>query len=185
MTSNTSVNLILKTSDLTINSSDQYGTCNEKRTAFTWNNINLRTLLGDNFDKYDRFNLYAINIFHSVPVGSIGVSSEDRVVMVKMSGIPFINGNYNCKTGTNNGGVYAIPILFSATAAFRYQYGHKIGTFIKQNDLINISIEYVRVSDDTPVNTTINFPNTVFQLAVEGVDDYKIEPTEHKMILKK
>ena len=51
-----SASLVLKTSDLTLNSSTVIGTADQYGTTYTWNNINLRVLLSDMYDKYDRFN---------------------------------------------------------------------------------------------------------------------------------
>ena len=48
--------LVLKTSVLPMDgTTNHYGTSNSTNTIFTWTNINLRTLLGDMFDKYDRY----------------------------------------------------------------------------------------------------------------------------------
>ena len=57
--------LVLKTSDLTSKSDyvygvpyvNQSGSMNAKGSSITWNNINLRTLLGDMYDRYDIFNI--------------------------------------------------------------------------------------------------------------------------------
>ena len=51
--------LILRASVLPMDgTTNAYGTSNAMNTSFTWTNINLRTLLGDMFDKYDRYILY-------------------------------------------------------------------------------------------------------------------------------
>jgi hypothetical protein len=52
-----SIRLVLKTSDLTANSTTTIGQCDQFRTSFTWFNINLRNLLGDLYNQYDYFNL--------------------------------------------------------------------------------------------------------------------------------
>ena len=56
MTSQEKALLVLKTSDLTYNTSNSIGTANATGTKCTWNNINLRVLLGNLYDTYDRFN---------------------------------------------------------------------------------------------------------------------------------
>ena len=52
-----SARLVLKTSDLTANSTTNNGSCDQYRTSFTWFNINLRMLLGDMYNQYDYFNI--------------------------------------------------------------------------------------------------------------------------------
>ena len=50
---------VLKTNVLPTNgTTNAYGTGNSTLSSFTWTNINLRTLLGDMFDKYDSFMLF-------------------------------------------------------------------------------------------------------------------------------
>ena len=56
--------LVLKTSDFTTRSDYVYGqpysfsngSINGKMSSMSWNNINLRTVLGDMYDKYNTFN---------------------------------------------------------------------------------------------------------------------------------
>jgi hypothetical protein len=57
--------LVLKPSVLPSNeTTNLYDTGNSTLSSFTWTNINLRILLGDMFDKYDRFMLLLQNISH-------------------------------------------------------------------------------------------------------------------------
>ena len=37
--------------------SNQFGTINGNRNDMTWSNVNFRTILGDMYDKYDKFNI--------------------------------------------------------------------------------------------------------------------------------
>ena len=54
--------LVLKTNVLPRNgTTNACGTGNSQLSSFTWTNINLRTLLGDMFDKYDRYLLLMDN----------------------------------------------------------------------------------------------------------------------------
>ena len=48
---------MIKTHDLTLNTSNAIGTADQFGTSFTWNSINLRVLMGDLYDRFDRFNL--------------------------------------------------------------------------------------------------------------------------------
>ena len=73
--------LILKTNVLPMDgTTNAYGTSNSINTIFTWTNINLRTLLGDMFDKYDRFLLLLkINQMLLLPL------LQEQQMMVKLS----------------------------------------------------------------------------------------------------
>ena len=92
--------LVLKTNVLTTNGSmNDYGVGNSTLTSFTWTNINLRTLLGDMFDKYDRFMLLLQNISHAkagdfVKVGDQAADANNRAILINMSGLSFVNSTY-------------------------------------------------------------------------------------------
>jgi len=50
-----SATLILRSNDLTLGATNAVGTADTFLLNMTWNNINLRTLLGSMYEKYDRF----------------------------------------------------------------------------------------------------------------------------------
>ena len=71
MSNNACATLILKTSDISSTPST-IGSSNTNKSQLYWNNINLRTLLGDLYDKYDTFNLCLNSISCSTPVNALG-----------------------------------------------------------------------------------------------------------------
>ena len=71
-----SASLILRTGDLPSNSSNNVGSADLYYTNMTWYNINLRTLLGNMYDKYDKFNLVPVQL---VP------NEDDRIFQVYIS----------------------------------------------------------------------------------------------------
>ena len=93
--------LVLRVGDLTANSTNAVGTSNQFHTNMTWSNINLRTLLGPMYEKYDSFNLVPTSYQSTVADGGIGGSSDDRCVSINISGLPFSNNVYNSATKTN------------------------------------------------------------------------------------
>jgi hypothetical protein len=102
--------LVLKTNVLPMNgTTNDYGTSNSINTIFTWNNINLRSLLGDMFDKYDRFLLLLQNISNASPSATPGDAVDDRAILMNMSGLSFINSNYVQTFQSNTGSVIICP----------------------------------------------------------------------------
>ncbi len=85
--------LILRSGDLIANTVNQYESCDVKLTNFTWNNINLRTLLGHMYDKYDLFNICLANVTQSNGAGNFGATNDDIIVQIYLKGLPFINRN--------------------------------------------------------------------------------------------
>ena len=102
--------LVLKTNVLPTNgTTNAYGTGNSKLSSFTWTNINLRTLLGDMFDKYDRFMLLLQNISQSLAAAMS--SGDDRCILINMSGLSFVNSTYNQKLQSNSGALVVCPLF--------------------------------------------------------------------------
>ena len=82
--------LVLKTNVLTTNgTTNAFGSGNATLSSFTWTNINLRTLLGDMFNKYDRYLLLLQNISQAL-AGAIS-TVDDKAILINMSGLIFVN----------------------------------------------------------------------------------------------
>jgi hypothetical protein len=167
MTNIRKASLVLKTTDLTTNVtntlngtifSSQYGSFNNKLSSFTWNNINLRTLLGDMYDMFDEFNL-CLNTISTAQCSAIDTISDNKNVYIKLGGLPWMNQTYNVKT-LNNGNFTNIATFnfTTADASTQYYYSNNIATFGKSQDSCNLTIEYSRIVDDTvplPTGPTI------------------------------
>ena len=169
-----SVRLVLKTSDLTLNSSTTVGQCDQFRTTFTWYNINLRNLLGDLYNQYDYFNLSLISLSSSVGSAAGGAgSADDRLVYIKLGGLPFIGQNYNQKSGNSGAlttiGTYQIPL----TAVVGNQYFNNsanVCTFSTDQDLCNFTISFFRLIDDKKPALTVANPQFAFIFTIIGID---------------
>ena len=162
--------LILKTSDLTPGQTTTMGVCDAYRQNMTWYNINLRTVLGDLYDIYDYFNL-SLYFISTDTTGTV-VSSADKCVYMKIGGLPFSNQTYNVTNKAN--GTLCTMATFGFTANTSVQqnfYGSGFMTFAKNQELVNINIQYTRLQDDVPYNGTGSFtyPNTVFIFHIFGV----------------
>jgi hypothetical protein len=170
-----STRLVLKTSDLTVNSTTNIGSCDQYRQNFTWFNINLRALLGDQYDQYDYFNisLVSMSCSQASTVGGQG-SVDDKTVYVKMSGLPFINQTYNQPTRNNiTSSTLTIFQIPSSAIAATQQYNNStvnVITFGKNQDLCNINIFLTRLIDDARSAITTAFPQFVFIFTIIGVD---------------
>ena len=169
-----SIRLVLKTSDLTANSTTAIGQCDQYKTTFTWFNINLRNLLGDLYNQYDYFNLSLISISSSLASANANAgSAEDRLVYVKLGGLPFVGQNYIQRTGNSGGlvtiGTFQIPMTSITTNQF-YNNSANVCTFNTDQDLCNFTISFFRISDDTKPAITIANPNFAFIFTIIGID---------------
>ena len=177
MTTNLNASLVLHTTTSTNNSS---------RTSFTWNNIDLRMLLGDMYNKYDRFNLCLNTIASGISNNYLG-STADAQVLVRVSGLPWVNNTYNITTTSNNNTgttVIASFLFVNNSQQTQYFYGSNMATFAKNSDIASITIDYIRVSDlATPaVQNGTTFPHVAFIFDIFGIDDFKINQVQQRII---
>ena len=174
--------LVLKTSVLPMDgTTNAYGTSNSMNTSFTWTNINLRTLLGDMFDKYDRYLLLLQNISQSL-AGAIA-TSDDKAILINMSGLSFVNSTYIQKLQSNSGALIVCPFIFVASNVQSQLYNNfAVSTFIKQNDIVNISINYTKIKDDSA--TTVTYPHMCFIFNIVGIEEYRIKDVMNTRLLK-
>ena len=178
--------LVLKTNVLPMNgTTNDYGTSNSINTIFTWTNINLRTLLGDMFDKYDRFLLLLQNISNASPSATPGAAVDDRAILINMSGLSFINSNYVQKFQSNTGSVIICPYIMSGTNAQSQIYNNlAVATFIKQNDIVNITINYTRIEDDVASSSTNSYGHVCFIFNIVGIEEYRVKDVMDNRLLK-
>ena len=174
--------LVLKTSVLPMDgTTNAYGTSNAMNTSFTWTNINLRTLLGDMFDKYHRFMLLLQNISHSLSAAM--ATTDDRSILINMSGLSFVNSSYIQKLQSNSAALIVCPYIFVSSNVQSQIYNNfAVSTFIKQNDIVNISINYTRIKDDAAPTTT--YPHMTFIFNIVGIEDYRVKDVMNNRLLK-
>ena len=132
--------LVLKTSDLNLNTSNQIGSCDPARQNMTWNNINLRSVLGDLYDDFDYFNLSLY--FISTDTTSTITTPADKNVVMKIGGLPFSNQTYNVRNRSNGTLATLCTFAFSNANSSTQQnfYGSNYITFAKNQDCKMMSL---------------------------------------------
>ena len=163
--------LVLKTSDLTAGSSTNIGIMNTNKTDMTWSNINLRLLLGDMYDKYDYFNLYLKDISTAAVGSTAGASLDDRNLLIRLGGLPFVNQTYSQSRNANQTDVILTPFnnTINVCNNLTIQNGKQF-TFAKNQDVCSIRISYTRVIDDTSPTTVGAYPNMVYRFEIYGIE---------------
>ena len=173
--------LTLKTSD--INLSDiqatylndvvtSKGSIKNGKKTFTWNNVNMKNLLGEWYNNYDSFNICLVCISQSYQAAQYGATigggvNKDNVVMVKMSGLQWLS-SYDQKTGTNTGIVVVGLRNFNEYHLTKNNYV----TFLKGAQITNITISLDNVGTDAPTAIFQNgiFGNMVFSFNITPVE---------------
>jgi hypothetical protein len=146
------------------------------------------------YDKYDLFNICLNTITTAVSYGNYGNSIDDRNVILKLSGLPFVNQTYSVKQGCNTN-ICPIASFFFPTfvtggvTATQYFYSNNCFTFGKSQQSCNITLQYGRVKDDTLPLADVNsreFPAIVLLFDIIGVskDNLTNSSTQEKINLK-
>jgi hypothetical protein len=148
MDDNQSVLLVLKTSDLISGVSK-----NSTNANMTWNNINLRHLLGDMWDKYENFNLQLVSI-NSGNQGNV-ISLPGGLfnsLNINISGFDFTAYDTGRKLITQN--VIIAGYMDVLTRRLQIQGNTNIRTFNKSSEIININIFYT-INNSSYTNQTL------------------------------
>ena len=180
--------LVLRTCDLTKTGNISGIKSDYNMSPYTWKNINLRTVLGPMYDKYDSFNL-CLNTVCSGGVltanNTYKLSSDpnDNLVVLTMSGLPFLNNVYDTRTQHNTNvstlGCYQfvstnaninVPVPSYTT----YTTSNGGNTFGKYQEMVDLTICYNRVSDNAfiirdSVTNTGDFPQVQFIFNIFGI----------------
>jgi len=173
--------LVLRSADLPVDTtnglflSNAVGSTDNFMSSMTWNNINLRTLLGSMYEKYDIFALVPTQI-QSINAGTApGTSSEDRNLLVFVSGLPFINNTYDMTTLTNKNAACINFIRVVASSTTVTSSNPIVTLFSKNQELVNLNIYYQRITKNVggnylPVSSAgQNYPHTIFCFNIYGV----------------
>lgn len=154
---------------LPTNTYTNIGGMNASKTTMTWSNINLRTVLGDMWDKYNYFNINLVEISTTIsptgaPTGALCCQN------IYLSGLPFINATYDAQTKLNLNKTIITTFNFGLVnvATNKLYNGINYYTFRKEQEQCDITIFYNTIGTNTlPV---ANFPNTTFIFNITGVE---------------
>lgn len=170
------VTLILKHSDISSNLNDndaisEYGSWSngKQKTIFR---VNLKTLMGTLYNKYNTFCLRLNQIAYS-SANFPQTNNIDQQVIIQMSGLNFINSTYNQARGTN-GSNYQMVILNiekGLAKVIDYSPNVSICNFRKSSEMVELNIDLIRCSDGLPATSGTNdkFPHFTYSFDIYPV----------------
>ena len=162
----------LNTSDIDLtnvgNVNNQYGTVNQYRNDFTWFNVNFKTILGDMFDKYDKFNIKLSNIMYSAIVAAPSANAQDLSLKVNVVGLPFSNCTYRTLNNTNSTICTMGSFGLGTNATQLYYNDDNVFTIEKPPAIANVRIYLSRLGDAPPTWGSLG-PQFDFYFRVYGV----------------
>lgn len=186
--------LILRTIDLsaTNNPTGVRGSINTGKYQMTWNNVNLRLLLGSLYDQYDLFSL----CLRTVSSGSIltatiagtyidGVTNnfQSNNILINISGLPFINQTFDLYAGFSPSTILGTYQIGSSTYSNQTYYNNRTVTFSKNQQMCNLTINYTRAGDNLiPSVAGSNYADTVFIFEIIGIPKDKGNENGSRML---
>jgi hypothetical protein len=192
--------LVLYTS-LLVAGTNRYGTANTNFTDVTFTNVNMRQILGDNFNKYYKFNLILNSVALPTTTSNI-LTNNDCLVMLYMSGLNFDGGCcYSTITGYNSSTSYigsirtsnrGNPGTFSDLITFPPTF---FNTFLRCEDMPDITISLrspiATLTGGVPtflLPTANLYPKLTYTFSIVPVLDTEILPfpsqTEQSLVNK-
>ena len=118
-------------------------------------------------------------------VSNQGANADDRAILINMSGLSFLNSNYNQKFQSNTGSITLCPYIFSGGGGQSQLYNNfAIATFLKQNDVVNISINYTKISTELTPTTNNAFGHVAFFFNIVGLEEYRVKDVMNSRLLK-
>jgi hypothetical protein len=141
-------------------------TANTRKTSFTWNNINLRAVLGNMFDMYDDFNIILTQISSATCNSTLGATTDDLNLYATIDGLPFLNQGYNA--GQQTGSAILCVVTYTRDQPMIQNNLHIPLTFSKNQQLANITITYEKITGSS-ISSTVNYPECVFIFKIYGV----------------
>ena len=167
----------LENANLILNSRDAIKS--QTGTLFTWQNINLDTLLGPMANKYELFNICLSYASSSTTSADITFTTvNDRNLAIYMEGLSFVNQTYNSKTNTNGSqtfiGFILLPSNTSTAVAYQSYQSFYLASFCKTSSLVNISIQLKRLDGVQPSrNNDDDLPPMFYSFDIYGVNPKK------------
>jgi hypothetical protein len=151
------------------------GENNDENLSCTWKNINLRTVLGQMYDKYDAFSLQLNYVGQGYvdmgndPVAPFGLTYNDNLVFIELSGLPLINNTYNIITqhNTNSSIIAVFDIIGSNTNYQTYGNASRV-LFGKNSDIINITINLLNNTLSPPA-AIHEYPEMCYSFNIFGI----------------
>lgn len=154
------------------------GSINRWQSQMTWNNINLRSLLGSLYEDGASYNLKLENVTYSLTSNlSVFTTAENnRAFNVFISGLPFMS-SYSASNNLQNEGLLCAVRVPSGAQHYMFNYNNNELTFdlakMNNQNNINITITYrdllLNSAEPVGATNTVAFPNVQFVFSIYKV----------------
>jgi hypothetical protein len=167
--------LLLYTSVLPVNGTNSFGTSNSNLTQMTWKNINMRQVLGTNFDKYLKFNLNLMSVI--IPQNGNVIPDANCNALIYMSGLAFDQSSTYSTLALNNiSASYVGNVRFNAASTSTSSITNysllSNNTFLRDGEIVDITINLtapIPTSGNFSLQFTSPYPQVVYTFHITPV----------------
>jgi len=156
-----------------------YGILSNNNQLTTWRNVNMKSVLGDLYYKYEKFNLTLTSVMvrHIVATPIV-----DAICNIYLSGLQFSNQGYSTRTGMTNQAIVGVNSFnASGVAGTATPISSVVITFYRPtSDLVDLIIELKNNSINEKSASVVGHQTYVFDII--GCDGY--ETKEHHLYKK-
>jgi hypothetical protein len=132
----------------------------------TWNDINIKALLGPMWLKYKKFKLIMTGFASSAQTG---ITDTNRIVNIYMEGLRWVQSSFDTSISANRSRALVGTAEFSTTGR-TINYVNESGfIFDTQQTTSNIRLFFTRVTDDTLQATQYSPSIAIF--SIYGIDE--------------
>jgi hypothetical protein len=111
---------------------------------------------------------------------------EDRNVVIKLSGLPFVNQTYSVKQGCNTNICPISTFQFvNNNTTTQLFFSNNCYTFGKSQQSCNLTIQYGRIVDDALPTTANAYPSMVFIFDIIGVAKDNLTNSSSQQLINK
>jgi hypothetical protein len=156
----------------------QNGSINIRQSNMTWNNINLRSVLGSLYKDGGTYNLRLVSVVFGLTsnVSTYSSVENDKNFNIYISGLPFIKSY--CSTGAlNNEALLTTVRVPHGAQAFIFNYNNNVLSFqLSQNigvENISINIEFrdfLTDLNEPSATMTVGYPHSQYVFEISEVE---------------
>lgn len=159
----------IATTRTTTNVQNEIGGWTDGRQQF-WFNVKLRDLLGDAYQKYDKFLISLVQIWL---VNSATINA--RQLIIQMGGLNWINSSYEQSTQANNYWISLPPILQGTGAGSGtgtiYDNQSACYVFRKGDPELSIYFRYIDLRTNAPLTGVTLMPNAQLIFKIQPIKE--------------
>lgn len=164
--------LLLRTCDATAN--DAFG------SSYTWTGVDLRSILGDLWDKYEYYSLTLVGVIVSTMTSS-SLTTHDKANIYYMDGLNWENCNYDnsLKHNTNKSVIYSINYnpLTTSVGIIRFPSTNISNCFSKGGPNVNLTISAYSILSLIPAIPSNSgsgavYPNRAYLFNIRPIKKY-------------